>query len=361
MDERVRQHAEILVDYSTDIEPGDRVVVRATAASKPLVTALHAEIGSRGAIPIAMDADSSYSRAYLTSVEPDDIPLADHLLAAVEETDAYIAIRGGGNRFEEADVPTAAVSAWSRVQRPILETRLSTKWVATQHPTPDAAQSAQMSTESYADFVYAAVTKDWDAQRAFQEQLVDILNEGSEIHIVSGDDTDLHMSIDEMIAINDAGKHNLPGGEVFTAPVADSTTGTVLFDKPVIRDGREIIDAYLEFEDGRVVDFDAAKNVDLLEAVLNTDDGARRLGELGIGMTRDIDRFTANMLFDEKMGDTVHLALGRAYEETVPDSRERNDSAVHQDMIVDMSEDSHIEVDGELVQQDGTFRFEDAW
>lgn len=361
MDDRVRQHAEILVDYSTEIERGDRVIISGTAATRPLVEALHEAIGERGGIPFVLDRNDRFTSSYLRAVDPDEIPLAEHLLEAMKSTDAYIAARGGENRFESADVPPEALTTWNRTQRPILEERLSTRWVATQHPTPGAAQSAQMSTDAYADFVYSAVTKDWDEQRAFQEQLVELLDDGSTVKIVSGDTTDLELDIEGMIPINDAGKHNLPGGEVFTAPIPDSTSGTVLFDKPVIREGREIVDARLNFEDGVVVDYSAAKNEELLGAILDTDEGARRIGELGIGMNRSIDRFTANMLFDEKMGDTVHLAIGRAYEANVPADREANDSAVHVDMIVDMSEDSYIEIDGEMIQQDGTFRFEDDW
>ncbi|MFW6448721.1 MAG: aminopeptidase, partial [Halobacteriota archaeon] len=137
--------------------------------------------------------------------------------------------------------------------------------------------------------------------------------------------------------------------------------GEVLVDKPVMAQGREVEDVHLVFEDGEVVEHDAAKNAEVLSAVLETDDGARRLGELGLGLNRDIDVFTYNMLFDEKMGDTVHMALGRAYEDTVGTDNERNDSAVHMDMIVDMSEDSYIEVDGELIQRDGRFVFEDGF
>jgi aminopeptidase len=135
----------------------------------------------------------------------------------------------------------------------------------------------------------------------------------------------------------------------------------VLFDLPLYHQGREITEARLVFEDGEIVEHAAEKNEDLLTEVLNTDSGASRLGELGIGMNRDIDQFTYNMLFDEKMGDTVHMAVGRAYDDCVGEGREANESAVHVDMIVDMSEDSFIEVDGEVVQRDGTFRFEDGF
>ena len=148
---------------------------------------------------------------------------------------------------------------------------------------------------------------------------------------------------------------------MFTAPVRDGVDGEVYFDLPLYRYGREIEDVRLTFEDGKVVEHSAGRNEDLLTGILETDAGARRLGELGIGMNRAIDRFTYNMLFDEKMGDTVHMAVGSAYEDCVPEENELNESAEHVDMIVDMSEDSVIEVDGEVVQRDGTFVFEDGF
>jgi len=218
-----------------------------------------------------------------------------------------------------------------------------------------------MSTDGYENFVWDAVNKDWEAQRAHQEHMVEIMDPAEEIRIKSGDTTDVTMSIAGNPTLNDHGEHNLPGGEVFTAPQPDSVEGEVLFDMPLYHQGREITDVFLEFEGGEVVSHSAAKNEEVLTEVLNTDDGARRLGELGIGMNRDIDQFTYNMLFDEKMGDTVHMAVGRAYDDTVGEGNEANDSAVHVDMIVDMSEDSVIEVDGEVVQRNGTFRFEDGF
>jgi aminopeptidase len=218
-----------------------------------------------------------------------------------------------------------------------------------------------MSTEGYENFVWDAINKDWDAVREFQSQMVGIMDPAEEVRIVSGETTDVSMSVAGNPTLNDYGEKNLPGGEVFTAPVPDSVEGEVLFDKPLYHQGREVTDVYLNFEGGEVVDHSAEKNEDVLTEVLNTDEGASRLGELGIGMNRDIDRFTYNMLFDEKMGDTVHMAVGRAYGDTVGEDNEQNQSAVHVDMIVDMAEDSFIEVDGEVVQRNGTFRFEDGF
>jgi Leucyl aminopeptidase (aminopeptidase T) len=218
-----------------------------------------------------------------------------------------------------------------------------------------------MSTNAYENFVWDAVSLDWDAQREFQSQLVEILDDTTEIRIRSGDDTDVRMSIAGNTALNDDGQANLPGGEVFSAPVRDSVEGSVHFDMPLYRYGREIEGAHLRFENGRVSSFEADRNEELLEGILDTDEGSRYLGELGIGMNRQIDRFSYNMLFDEKMGDTVHMAVGSAYEECVGDENQTNQSAEHVDMIVDMSEDSTIEADGEVIQRDGTFVFEDGF
>ncbi|MBS3760088.1 aminopeptidase [Halodesulfurarchaeum sp.] len=359
MDPRIREHARILVEHSADIKPGDNVLVTAPAVAEDLVIALYEELGKRDANPMQMGGSSRASRAFLKAADPDAFELPDHMFAAISEADAAIRVRADLNTNEQGDVDPEVNTAFQKVRQPISEKMMEKRWVLTQHPAPGNAQDAEMSTSGYADFVYEAINKDWAAQREHQAQMVEILEDGSEVHIRSGDETDLQMSVEGMLTENDDAEHNLPGGEVFTAPVPDSVEGTVLFDMPLMAQGREVTDVYIEFEDGRVVEHGAEKNESVLSAVLNTDDGARRIGELGIGMNRSIDQFTYNMLFDEKMGDTVHLALGRAYEDTVGEDGERNESAIHMDMIVDMSEDSVIEVDGEVVQRDGTFVFED--
>lgn len=147
---------------------------------------------------------------------------------------------------------------------------------------------------------------------------------------------------------------NMPSGEVFTAPVVDSVEGAILFDKPLIYQGNEIEGVKLKFVDGEVVDFFSKRNENVLENLINTDEGSKRIGELGIGTNRGIKRFTKNMLFDEKMGDTIHMALGRAYEENIGENLEKNQSAVHVDMIKDMSE-SELRLDGEILISDGKF------
>ncbi|MFC4405303.1 aminopeptidase [Haloarchaeobius iranensis] len=362
MDPRVREHARIVAEHSASLQPGDNVVIDAHPVAEDLVTALFETCADVGANPLAVSqrTGTRFRRAYLRNHDG-EFELPSHEMALFEEMDVYIAIRGDANVTETADIDPVTSREYDTARKPLLDERLSKRWVLTQYPAGANAQLAEMSTEGYENFVWDAVNKDWDEQGEFQAQMVELLDPAEEVRIVSGDTTDVTMSVAGNTTINDTGKHNLPGGEVFTAPVPDSVEGEVLFDKPLYHQGREVTGVHLVFEDGEVVEHSAEKNEEVLTEVLNADDGARRLGELGIGMNRDIDRFTYNMLFDEKMGDTVHMAVGRAYEANVGEDNEQNESAVHVDMIVDMSEDSFIEVDGDVVQRDGTFRFEDGF
>ena len=359
MDARVREHATIIADHSTGIEAGDNVVIQLPAAAEDLGVALHEICGDRGANPVYLNYSKRADRAFKRAADEFEEP--GHRRALYEETDVFVIARGGANVTEDADVAPETNAAYNRAMEAVKRERLSKTWCLTQFPTAGHAQLAGMSTEAYEDFVWDAVSLDWEAQHAFQAELVSILDDAEEVRIRSGEDTDLTMRVAGNTALNDDGEANLPGGEVFTAPVRDSVEGEVHFDLPLYRYGREIEGVRLRFEDGEVVSHAAERNEDLLAGILDTDEGSRYLGELGIGMNRQIDRFTYNMLFDEKMGDTVHMAVGSAYPETVGDDNDRNESAEHVDMIVDMSEDSTIEVDGEVVQRDGTFVFEDGF
>ncbi len=362
MDPRIREHADVIANHCVDLSAGDTLVVDAAPDADDLVVALFEAAADVGAHPLVTRdrTGGRFRRAYLRNHDG-EFEEPPHVRGLYEALDVYVAIRSGDNVAETADVDPTTTAAYDRAHQALRELRLGTRWCLTQYPSPAHAQNAGMSTEGYENFVWDAVNRDWAAQRAHQEQLVDRLEPADEVRLVSGADTDLRLGIDGMILKNDDARHNLPGGEVFTAPVPDSVEGTVRFDVPTVLQGREVEDVSLRFAGGEVVEHDAPEHRDLVTEVLETDDGARRLGELGIGMNRAIDRFTKNMLFDEKMGDTVHLALGMAYADTVPEGRERNESAVHVDMIVDMSEDSRIELDGEVVQRNGTFVFEEGF
>ena len=359
MDPRIREHAQTIVDHSTRVEEGDNVVISAPAVADDLVTALCELVGERGAYVVTTSSDPRFMRAFLRASDDDEFETPEHQLALVEATDVLINVRGETNATEQSDIDPATNAAWKRAYKPIQAEVLSKRWCLTQFPAKGSAQLAGMSTEAYENFVYDAVSLDWERQAEHQEKMVELLDDADEVRIKSGDETDVTMSVAGNTTINDKGEHNLPGGEVFTAPVKDSVNGEVYFDLPLYRQGREVSGVRVTFEDGKVVDYSAERNEEVLDGVFDTDEGARYLGELGIGMNRNIDQFTYNMLFDEKMGDTVHMAVGTAYPETVGEENEVNESAEHVDMIVDMSEDSVIELDGDVVQRDGTFVFED--
>ncbi|WP_117594240.1 aminopeptidase [Haloprofundus halophilus] len=363
MDERVREHAEVLVDWSARIEAGDDVVVSVAEDAHDLAVAVAEKLGERGANVVTLYDSAEVSRAYLKSHDGEFDEDPAHELALLENADAYLRLGGGRNTTATADVPGETQRAFARAREGTREARMDTDWVSTVHPTRSLAQQAGMAYEEYRQFVYDAVLRDWEALADEMAQMKEVLDAGSEVRIEK-EQTDLTMSIEGRTAVNSAASvaydsHNLPSGEVFTAPYA--TEGEVFFDVPMTIQSKRVTDVHLTFEDGEVVDFDAGQNETVLADIFDTDEGARRLGELGIGMNRGIDRFTDSILFDEKMGDTIHLAVGRAYDSCLPEGESGNQSAVHVDMITDMSEDSRLLVDGELVQRNGRFRWEDGF
>ncbi|WP_138004638.1 aminopeptidase [Halalkalirubrum salinum] len=363
MDDRIHEHARVLVDWSARVERGDNVVMSVAEDAHELAVAVAEALGERGTTLQTVYDSDEVSRAYLTAHDGDFEENPSHELALLEETDVYLRLGGGRNTAAGSDIPRETRQAYSRSRQAAREARMDTDWVSTIHPTRSLAQQAGMSYETYCDFVYDAILRDWESLAGEMAQLKTLLDAGSEVRIES-DRTDITMSIEGRTAVNSCASvaydsHNLPSGEVFTAPY--DTEGEVFFDVPMTIDGTRLQDVWLAFEDGEVVDFSAGQGEDTLAGILDTDPGARRLGELGIGMNRGIDRFTDNILFDEKMGDTVHLAVGRAYDACLPADESGNESAVHVDMISDMSEESTLSIDGEPVQRNGTFRWEDGF
>lgn len=360
MDPRIREHASVLVDWSARIETGDNVVVDVDEGAHDLGIAVLEKLGDIGANVVTTYGSEELTRAYLTAHEGEFEADPPHELSLFESTDAYLRLRAGRNTAAMADIEEDIRQSFARARQSIREARLATDWVLTVHPTRSLAQQAGMSYEEYQDFVYGAILRDWESFAEEMATLKDILDSGSTVQIQK-EHTDITMSIENRTAVNSAASvaydsHNLPSGEVFTAPYA--TEGTVYFDVPMTINSQRVQDVSLTFENGEVVDFEANSGEDVLAGVLETDDGAKRLGELGIGMNRGIDRFTDSILFDEKMGDTVHMALGRAYAANLPDGETGNESAVHVDLITDMRSDATMLVDGDIIQRNGTFRWE---
>ncbi|MCW4038230.1 MAG: aminopeptidase, partial [Candidatus Bathyarchaeota archaeon] len=277
-----------------------------------------------------------------------------HYLELVKASDVIISIRSNSNTKSLSNVDPKKISSRSKALKTLQEERLSKRWCLTQYPTVGYAQDAEMSLREYEDFVYSAVLIDWDEQIRTMQWLKEAMDETDEVRLI-GEETDLTMSILGRNAVVGGPTHNVPGGEVFTAPIEDSAEGTIFFDLPAVVYGKAVEGVKLIFEKGEVVEYSAGRNEALLKSMIETDEGAKRLGELGIGTNMGIQKFTKNILFDEKIGGTIHLALGRAYKECGG----VNESAIHWDMIktMDVFKGHRILFDGQelLRNRDGTW------
>lgn len=359
MNDAVKTHAKLLVNHSARIESGDMVIIKAPLCAEDLVTSLYSELGDIGARPQVQWYNRRILRAYLQSIDPKDIVTATHSRAAVKEADARIVIQGDENLNELDGIPKNKIQALQRSAQSVLG-ESPERDVLTQYPATGEAQRAGMSTEEYKKFVWDAIDKDWQEQRREQARLKKRIEEGESVRILADSGTtDLTFSISGMNVVNEHAKGNLPGGEVFTAPVTKSVEGTVQFNFPVQYADTQIDDVYLEFKQGRVVDYSAAANEQALASLIATDEGSHHIGEFGIGMNKDIDCFTHNILFDEKMAGTIHLALGSASDQAVPETTDRNQSSVHIDMIVDLRDDATFLLDGEPILSDGLLWYDD--
>ena len=368
MDPRVKNLAKILVDYSIEVKPGDWVGIRGDITGMPLINEVMRETLRAGGNPTLLLHNEEWmeillkeaGESQLTWQSPLEALLTDHL-------NAVIFVRGGSNTRTLSGVDPEKQAIVQRTNRKFQETRMqrtaegSFRWAITQFPSPAFAQEADMSLREYEDFVFAATFADqddpvahWQAVHDEQTKLVDWLR-GKERIEVKGPEIDLKLSIKDRVFINSDGKRNMPSGEIFTGPVEDSVNGWVRFNYPAIRQGREVEGVELHFEAGRVVRATAKKNQDYLVSQLDSDAGARYLGEFAVGTNTGIQRFTKNILFDEKIAGTVHMAVGAGY----PETGSLNKSAVHWDFICDMRADSEIRVDGELFYKDGEFQIDE--
>lgn len=322
-DPRITNLARILVRYSVCARPRELIAVDSTPLAEPLVLAVYEQLLCAGAFPVLRMSPADAPELFYKVGRPHHFDalhalqhaMADHLHGAIH-------IESSSNTRALSAVNPGRQARFARTTQPIREKMLRKKWCLTLYPTPAFAQDAEMSLAEFEDFVFAATFADrkdplsaWRQLSRRQARLVRRLR-GADTVRLAGPETDLTLSVRGRRFINSDGHHNMPSGEVFTGPVEDSAHGHIAFDYPVCHAGREIDGIRLVFRKGRVVEASARKNEAFLLAMLDLDRGARRLGELGIGTNEGIRRFTKNILFDEKIGGTVHLALGRSYDET---------------------------------------------
>lgn len=350
VDPRIVKVAEILVDYSTKVKKGDRVLIVADYESKDLALEVFKLVLQRGAHPRLKASLPGFTYAYFKYASDEEIryfPDVDYY--EIKNTDVYIALRGPENVRELTNIDPGRISERFKVTKPIHDWRVErTRWVLFYYPTNALAQEAGMALEEFEDFVYNACLLDWNRMAEDMRKIKGRLDSTDKV-VIESSDTHLEFSVKGRNAVIGDGTHNMPDGEVFTSVVEDSVEGEIYYDIPAVYMGKVVEGIYLKFEEGKVVEARAKENEDFLLKMLDTDEGARRIGEFGIGYNYGITRPVKNILFDEKIGGTIHLAIGQGYKETLS----KNDSAIHWDMIKDLRKDGRIYFDGELVMERG--------
>lgn len=363
-DLRLQRMARVLVQYSLAVKQGDRLGIRAEPSAAPLLREIVREAMHAGAHPeifidmpgvreIILKEGSDAQVSYISAVS--------HLIAEEYETSLEIFSQENTKNFNGVD--PARMALQNRARKDLLQTFRQRsnegllRWSIALYPTNAYAQDADMSLNDFEDFLYHACFLDdedpiarWQELSKQQERLIQWLKGKRTVHLRCPD-TDLTLSIDGRIFLNDDAHYNFPGGEFFTSPIESSVNGYIRYNLPASFGGRSVEDVRLRFENGLVVEAQAAKGQEYLEKMLNLDEGARRLGEFAFGNNCNINCCTRNILFDEKMGGTVHLALGAS----IPATLGVNQSALHWDMVCDLRPGSEIRVDGELFCKDGLF------
>lgn len=366
MDLRARKFAQILVDYSTRVKPGDRVAITSTPAAEPLLRYLYEMVLERGGHPhllLDLPGQDEILFAHASDEQLDFVPALHQL--AFEQFDVLIKIRAETNTRVLTNVEPTRAARRQKTLASLIETQMrrgatkELRWMSTQYPTVAYAMEAEMGTEEYRDFFYCACHADqdtidpvayWEGVKQRQQKIIDRI-EGHDQVTLCGRNVDLTLSIKDRRFVNACGEHNLPDGEIYTGPVEDSVKGWVRFTFPAVYQGRIVEGIELNFENGKVAKAMARQNQDFLHQMLETDPNARYIGEFAIGTNYGINRFTRSILLDEKIGGSFHMALGAGY----PETGSQNRSLIHWDMICDLRQDSEIRLDGELFYKNGEF------
>ena len=362
-DARIEKLAKVLVHYSLGLKAGQQIQIRTHPIAEDLTLAVYEEVIKVGAYPFMQVTLPGLDEIFFKYANEAQLDFVSPVRRMITESfDAVLNLWTEHNTHALSGIDPSRMARVSKAGAPLSKlfmeraARGELNWCLTAYPSQAMAQDADMGLLDYREFVYGAGMLNepdpvafWKEEGERQQKLVKWL-QGHDQVVLKGESIDLTLSIKERVFISCDGKLNFPDGEIFTGPVEDSVNGWVRFKYPAIEYGQEVTDIELWFENGRVVKEKASKNQELLTAMLETDAGARYLGELGIGTNYGIQRFTKNMLFDEKIGGTFHLAVGAGY----PESGSKNDSGIHWDMLCDMGK-SEMRVDGELFYKDGKF------
>lgn len=355
MDLRVKQLADVLVNYSCNVQKNEKVLINYEGeCCKPLVKQLIKNIYARGGMPYVEMRDSSVTREILLGATEEQMDfLNEYQLMQMKGMDCYIAIRAGSNTSELSDVPSDKLNMYYRKTQPVLDYRVNeTKWVVLRYPNESMAQLAVTSLESFEDFYFEVCTLDYAKMSKAMDSLVELMNRTDRVHI-KGPGTDLTFSIKDIPAIKCAGEMNIPDGEVYTAPVRESMNGVISYNTPSEEQGFTYENIRFEIKDGKIIKA-AANDNERINQFLDTDEGARYFGEFAIGVNPYILNPMKDTLFDEKIAGSFHLTPGMAYE----DAPNGNDSAVHWDLVMIQRPEyggGEIYFDDVLIRKDGLF------
>jgi aminopeptidase len=361
VDPRIEAYAKLLVERSLDVQPGWQVWINSSSLGRPLVEEVVRLIARRGAYPLVRLGGAGMEDVPFETIWALEAP--EDMLAEVapadrhawETMDAWMNIGAPENTASGTELSPERRALLAQARHSMRTRRLSDeiRWVACRFPTPALAQDSRMSLTEFEDFLYGACLLDWDAEGRRMEKIKERFDRASEVRIV-GAGTDLTLSLEGREGEVDAGHANMPGGEVYFCPVEDATEGVVDFSEfPAFQEPDEIEGVRMVYRAGRVVEASATRGEDILFETLDRDEGARVLGELGIGCNPGIQRYMRNTLFDEKIDGTVHLAIGAAF----PALGGKNESVVHWDMVKDLRPGGQLLCDGEVVQENGRWLF----
>lgn len=365
MSQILNKYANLLANYSLEMQPGERVYIETTTLAEPLVRELYREILKAGGHPHVNMSFREQTRLFVDTANDEQLAYISPLYAkAMEEFECYIYIRAPYNTSSLAEMKSGRTKIISKARSPYRKRyseRTATRELKRnlcEYPTAAMAQNAGMSLESYEDFIFNACflnednpAEKWLEVRSKQQKIVDLLNTKDKIHY-KGDGIDISFSTKGRTWINSDGQTNMPSGEVYSSPIEDSMNGTIYFDYPAIRMGEELQGVTLWVENGEVQKWEAKKGQHILDKVFSIA-GAKHFGEVAIGTNDNIQKSTKNILFDEKMGGTVHMAIGQAYLQCGG----KNQSTIHWDMIAEMRNGGEIYADDELIYQSGEFLF----
>lgn len=357
------KYAQLLVDYCLDIQKGDKFYIKTTPLAQPLLKEVYREAIKKGAMVVVDLEFDEKNKIFFEEASDDQLAFISPIyVQAMESYDAYLVIRAPYTLIEDKESSSESRKKRLKHMRPVMEKYFERtgngemKRTLCQYPTQANADEAGMSLEEYGEFIYEACRlnsenprEEWLKVRANQQKIVDFLNQCDMIRY-RNQATDISFSVKGRKWINSDGRTNMPSGEVFTGPVEDSVNGKVHFDYPSIYMGKEVSGITLEVKDGYIEKWSAEVGGDILDRVFSIE-GARRFGEVAIGTNYNITRATKNILFDEKIGGTIHMAVGQSYKQTGA----KNSSAIHWDMIADMQQDATIEADGKVIYGNGVF------